>query len=57
MEEILKKRQKDFINTMKRQNFEWLLIDSQMMEEDKFKPLPPAKIKPLKHKVKSKQYI
>ena len=57
MEEFFKKRQASFIETMKRQNCEWLLIDNGIIEEDKYKPLPPAKVKLRKEKVKSRQYI
>ena len=51
------KQQVNFINTMRRQNFEWLLIDNKIVEEDYSKPLPPAKPKPIKEKVKSRHYI
>ena len=58
MEHILARGRDNFVETMKRQNFDWMLIDSGMVEEEKpHKPLPLKKEKILKEKVKSKQYI
>ena len=55
MEEILKKGRERFYKLMEVQNYEWLLIDSGVIEEDEFKQV--RKIKPKKDYIKPKQYI
>ena len=52
MENILKIGRDGFLAVTSRQNIEWNLIDSGVLQEDVFKPLPPKKYKILKFNIK-----